>query len=283
MLTEDAPRQLGDQYSISHSVLHALYFEREREHVPPMERVFKVVQDWFLARDGKVGKLPLRVRTLRIRDVPVVYGANTGRHMRIDQLQIALRRQRFAGTKQEDHLLRFVRETLFPAPSDAVPVHVEPSTAPAVCFRRPTRDLPPELMTIPRTQTDADVNRLCMFAGVQRAEWPAVGEDEVATTSAANWTRKWRRMKLDQPMAIGKWLRWLGYGDSMNLPKNWLYLLAALMRQLDGWNEAASTVPGIHGYLRGAVPFIRRVFLATESVTLTHPVAAHLTDAIHRK
>jgi hypothetical protein len=264
VLDADQPQWLGPRYSISHHILHALSRGREPDVMPPLERVFKVVHDWFVDREGRTGKCQLRVKTVPIGNVPVVYGLPDGRH-------------RFRGTKHQDQLVQYVRGVLFPPAPNATPSSTESThttdkdkvVAPIFQWHI----LPAELGPISVAQQNADIARLCAVCDIARDAWPTIPAEVGA--SPASLIRGWPSIPRTQPLGIGDWVKRLRDGGSP-MPRGWLYTLAVFVRYLDGWNEHIATLPGRPGYLKAAVPFMRRVLLATRGIGADHPIAARL-------
>jgi hypothetical protein len=291
VLDAHQPRWIEPRYSISHTVLHKLYAEEEQDSVPPLPRVFTVVYDWFTEHNGKVGMCPLNVKIIEIAGVPVVYGL-----------------QRFSGTEEEHRLLQHVRNTLFPRPFiDAPAFQLDESTSKTdqdVPQTFPGPCMAPELQPVSAELQLADIRCLCKLLTMSPEDWPSQPDEEVEVGKPpAALIGAWSGIKDTQTLGIGEWLTRLG---SSTPSRDWLYTLAVLMHSglyvrimkpcvvyatesarpcscmqpcmchLDGWNSDTHMLIGRRGYLKTAVPFIRRVLIATRDITHTHPLTLRL-------
>jgi hypothetical protein len=260
---------MGRQYSISHSVLDKLYAERNAESVPPLARVFTTVHNWFVERTGKVGKCPLNVKIVYVAGIPVVYGSPNGRN-------------RFPGTKHEEWLLLQVRDTLFSChrsdASSSAAVSEEAITPRSITgpvaplFLKPS--MPTELQPVSEGQQRVDIDSLCRFLKMSPEDWPNP-PDATVTVGAPSpvLIRTWNDIKSTRTLGIGDWVKLF---TATQPSHEWLWALAVLMRKLDDWSSDATTVFGRRGYLKTAVPFIRRVLIATRGMCTTDAVAVRI-------
>ena len=265
-LDEQHPQWLGQRYSISHHALAVLQKERGDRNLPPIERVFTIVQDWFSDRLGKVGKCQLNVKTVIVCNVPVVYGYHDGKH-------------RFRGSKHEEQLHQYVMGRVWPAEmTKAIQPPVELPIAPF--FLKPSVGCPPELQPISMEQQEADIQRVCELLKLSPTQWPNRAD---AGGNAANpcpaFIKQWNSIKSTHTAGIGEWIRRLGCTPTA-FPRRWLYTIAVLMRQLEGWSSQATTIMNQKGYIKAAVPFIRRVLLVTRGMGMSHPMSERMQKVL---
>ena len=274
-LDATGPQQLRDRQSISHWVLHQLNADE------PLERIFTLVFQWFQERSRSVSKCSLDTVIKCIEDTPVVYGWP------------ATHRRAFFGTRFEQQLLEYVRQQLAPEPltmDDRGSVSTDTSVVevtPAPIFRRPNLDtVPAELGPISMDQQAGDIDRLCRLCNVQNNDWPTAPDEQYATAVPEAWfLRRWAQIPPTKSLRIGEWLTRLQWNSPVDAG---LYLLAAVMSRLDGWQwpmgrgypkTSASSVR--HDTLPpSAVHYLRRALVATRGLTPTHPCHATLTSAL---
>ena len=270
------PHQLRDRRSISDWVLQQLSTD------VPLERIFTWVFQWFQERSRNVTKYSLDTVIKYIEDTPVVYGWP------------ATHRRAFFGTRFEQQLLEYVRQQLEPHPvaieDDRASLSTNTSVgescpAPIFC-KRGFNVVPMELGPIPMDQQANDIDRLCRLCNISNGEWP-VKPDELYAIAAPDpsFLRRWAQIPPTKSIRIGDWLSHLQWNAPVH---SGLYLLAAVMRRLDGWRW-----PMGGGYLKPsaschlhaalfspAVYHLRRALVATRGLNPAHPCHATLTSAL---